>query len=146
MDADTATSSCHKHADRVAVAACDDCGTGLCARCQVEIDAVGTFCWRCAARRGGLRPGHRPLRADAPPEARPIPGGSFERIGGVRAFEERVGNRAGHPLISGLTERLTAAGVDPQDVVDDGALAAEIDHLQDLAGAEPEHRRRRHRR
>lgn len=146
MNAETATSACQKHPDRVAVATCDDCGAGLCTRCQVDIDDVGTFCWECAARRGGLRPGHRPLRAKPHPAGRAIPGGSFEHDRGVRAFEDRVGDRDGHPLISGLTDRLAEAGVDPRDVVDDGALAAELDRLQDLAGAEPEPRRWHHRR
>lgn len=57
-----------------------------------------------------------------------------------------MGDREGHPLVSGLIDRLAAAGVDPRDVVDDDELAAEIDHLQDLAGAEPEHRHRGHHR
>lgn len=57
-----------------------------------------------------------------------------------------MGDREGHPLVSGLIDRLAAAGVDPRNVVDDDELAAEIDHLQDLAGAEPEHRHRGHHR
>jgi hypothetical protein len=44
------------------------------------------------------------------------------------------------PLISGLTERLIAAGVDPEAVVDDEALFGEIDHLRDRPALEgPRH-------
>jgi len=149
MAAEVTASPCHQHTDRPAVATCEDCGTGLCARCQVDIDTVGTFCWECAARRGGLRAGHRSLRAAVPPPprppVRPIPGASFDAAEGVRRFEERVADRPAHHLISGLSERLTEAGADPEDVVDDDALTAEIGHLLDLA-AEDGRRHRRHRR
>ncbi len=140
MDAEPRAGTCHKHLDRIAVAACDDCGTGLCARCRVDIADTGGFCWECAARRGGLRAGPRPLRAQAPVD-RPIPGASFVRGEGVRQFEARVGDRPPHHLISGLTDRLAEAGADPVDVVDEDELAADIDHLQRLASTEPGHRR-----
>lgn len=147
MAAEITATACHKHPDRPALATCEDCGVGLCARCQVDIDTVGTLCWACAARRGGLRARHRPLRAatPAPLPARPHPESPFDASEGVRRFEERVGNRAGHKLISGLTDRLAEAGADPDDVVDDDALAADIGHLQDLAAADDRHHRRRRR-
>jgi len=150
MAVEITTSACHKHIDRPAVATCEDCGTGLCARCQVDIDTVGTFCWECAARRGGLRADHRPLRASAPAPARPVPGASFDASEGVRRFEQRVAGRPGHHLISGLTDRLAEAGADPEGALDLDALAADIGHLQDLAGAgagdDGHHPRWRHRR
>jgi hypothetical protein len=66
----------------------------------------------------------------------------------VRRFEARVGDRPGHRLISGLTDRLAEAGADPEDVLDGDALSADIGHLQDLAAADDRRRRGhgRHRR
>jgi hypothetical protein len=123
---------------------CDDCKVALCDRCLVPIEGVGAFCWDCAAHRGGLHPRQRKARLTAEPEV-PAPRLSAristpENGRAVRQFEERMLDREPHTLISGLTEALEEAGVDPEDVVDDDDLVDDIAHLQDLA-AEPEHRR-----
>ncbi len=125
--------TCARHDDHAAVARCRDCGQPLCARCTVELSELGTFCWSCASRRGGLR-ARRRLRADPPAEAPPVrepplPPSSEDDLA-VRRFEEHCEDREPRPLISGLTERLEQVGADPADVVDDDELTDDIARLQ----------------
>lgn len=124
---------CARHDEDVAVARCRDCSQPLCARCTVELSKLGTFCWACASRRGGLRAGRR-VRADPAPPAHDAavlqPPPPDEDDLAVRRFEELCVDREPHPLISGLTERLEQAGADPADVVDDDELTGDIARLQ----------------
>jgi hypothetical protein len=62
------------------------------------------------------------------PEERPLV--AEESDDAVRRFEELCSDRDPHPLISGLAARLEDAGADPEDVVDDSALLADISRLQ----------------
>lgn len=138
--------ACAKHSERIAVSVCDDCAAPMCERCVVTIPDIGTFCWDCAARRGGLHPQrHKVHQAGASaPEPSYLPLTGTDNQVGIREFEERMADREPHTLISGLTEALEDAGADPEDVVDDDELVQDITHLQDLA-AEPEPRSWRHR-
>jgi hypothetical protein len=141
------TTVCRRHTDRDAVAACGDCAQPLCWRCIVEVPSVGVLCWPCASRRGGLRlrrrPGHEPEPSPAP-ELRPLV--ADESLDAVQRFEELCSDRDPHPLISGLSERLEEAGADPEDVVDDEALLADISRLQAHANEPTPSARRRWRR
>jgi hypothetical protein len=136
--AGTVSTVCARHKDREAVATCADCAEPLCWRCVVEIPSVGVLCWPCASRRGGLRvrrpPGHEPEPSPAP-ELRPLV--ADESDDAIRRFEELCSDRTPHPLISGLSERLEDAGADPEDVVDDAALLADISRLQAKANESP---------
>jgi hypothetical protein len=141
MAKDSENVACHKHTERIAVAVCDDCADRLCERCEVVVPNVGTFCWSCAARRGGLRAGHRRGGAAVPVEERILPlGAEFGPTVAVSRFEERVADREPHHLISGLTERLAEAGADPEDVVDDDEINGDVERLQAMAAAEPARR------
>lgn len=138
--------NCARHEDHVAVARCRDCGQPLCARCTVDLPELGSFCWACAARRGGLR-ARRKARAEPEPAAPPpadLPAGE-QADPGVRQFEELVLGREQHPLISGLTARLERAGADPEDVVDDAELVEDLTRLQDEAARASEHHPSTHR-
>jgi hypothetical protein len=144
---------CARHKDRDAVAACADCGEPMCWRCVVEIPSVGVLCWPCASRRGGLRarrrPDHEgersPAREPSPArELRPLVADESEDA--VRRFEAACSDRDPHPLISGLSARLEDAGADPEDVVDDEALLADISRLQARANEPAPTSRRRWRR
>lgn len=136
------STACAKHTERVATAACDDCGIALCDRCIIEIRGVGSLCWSCASRRGGLTARHRrPHDVDVPaPPAPPTAAEPFDSTAGVRQFEDRVGDRPAHHLISGLSERLAEAGADPEDVVDDEEILGDVERLQALAAVEPPRR------
>ena len=139
--------ACAKHSERVAVSVCDDCAAPLCDHCVVTIPDIGTFCWDCAARRGGLHPQrHRVHQAEAS-AAGPtyVPTTGTDNQVGVREFEERMADREPHPLISGLTERLEEAGADPEDVVDDDEINEDVARLQEIAASTPEHHGWRHR-
>jgi hypothetical protein len=145
MIQDSQNVACAKHTERIAVAVCDDCNDRLCDRCAIEVRDVGTFCWSCAARRGGLH--HRPrAHVPQPPAKRPseavepvVPPAGQSSLS-VQLFESMVADRESRPLISGLTERLEDAGADPEDVVDDDELIEDIGHLQDLASTRTEHK------
>ncbi|MEQ1788473.1 MAG: B-box zinc finger protein [Acidimicrobiales bacterium] len=119
---------CDRHEGRPAVARCEVCQAALCQRCAVVVPHQGTVCVACAMERGGvhLRRARRPEPDGA--ESRP-----HESDLAIRLFEERVGERPPHPLISGLTEHLVEAGVvDPGHTVDVEALYAELAHLRDV--------------
>ncbi|HEX4867157.1 MAG TPA: hypothetical protein VFV32_05970 [Acidimicrobiales bacterium] len=145
MTQDAQNVACHKHSERIAVAVCSDCGDRLCERCEVEVPGVGTFCWDCAARRGGLRAGHRKGGPAVPEEERILPlGAEFGPTVAVSRFEARVADREPHHLISGLTERLAEAGADREDVVDDAEINEDVARLQTMAAAVPARRWGRH--
>jgi hypothetical protein len=120
------------------VARCGDCQLALCESCLVTVPSVGEFCWSCASQRGGLRPKRRrralvaPVAATAPARP-PAPAVPVEAARAVLRFEAHCIDREPHSLISGLTERLVRAGVDPEDVVDDDELMGELIELQDRA-------------
>lgn len=136
--AGTLCTVCARHKDRDAVSTCADCAEPLCSRCIVEIPSVGVLCWPCASRRGGLRlrrrPGHEPEASPVPAPRRLV---ADESAAAVQRFEELCIDRDPHPLISGLSERLEDAGADPDDVVDDEALQADISRLQSRANESP---------
>lgn len=135
---------CARHKDRDAVAACADCARPLCWRCVVEIPSVGVLCWPCASQRGGLRARRRPGHEPEPSSARELPPlVADESDEAVRRFEELCSDRDPHPLISGLSERLESAGADPEDVVDDEALLADISRLHARANEPTTPTRRR---
>ncbi len=138
--------TCARHDDRAAVTTCRDCSQPLCTRCTVELPDLGTFCWGCAARRGGLR-ARRQLRAEpagAAPEPVPLATVRHDEAEAVHRFEVLVSGRAPRPLISGLTARLEQAGADPEDVVDDEELTEDIARMQAQA-RESEHHPSTHR-
>lgn len=131
------SSVCARHPERPAVSRCDDCDATLCAPCAIDIPNVGTFCWTCAAVRGGLH--HGPRGPHRPPRARTVVDlpALEEKARAARRFQEAVADRAPHSLISGLADRLVQAGADPEHVVDDAELREDIDRLQEQAAVPP---------
>jgi hypothetical protein len=125
--------SCARHLERPSVTRCDDCEVTMCAPCTIEIPDLGTFCWGCAAARGGLH--HGPRGSHHVPRARHVVDLPVleEGAAAARRFQEAVAERQPHSLISGLSDRLAQAGAGPDDVVDDAGLFEDIGRLQDQA-------------
>jgi hypothetical protein len=130
------SSVCPRHPERQAVSRCDDCDVTMCGPCSIEVPDLGTFCWACAAARGGLHHGPRGARhAQRERHVVDLPA-LEEEAASARRFQRAVAERAPHSLISGLADRLAQAGADPEDVVDGAALREDIGRLQEQAAVE----------